>query len=109
MLKKLVKLLVCQKTKKFSGTKYFAKSDRGKFYRTYPAYISFSPLSPIREKNTLYDYLRFYHIPTVILIVFTFLFYTRSFLNDQTEGSTQNPLNIWEKDRKFCKNPLKFL
>ena len=72
MLKKLVKLLIYQKTKKILGTKYFAKSDRGKFYRTYPAYISFSPLSPIREK-TLYDYLRFYHIPTVILIVFNIL------------------------------------
>ena len=74
MLKKLVKLLIYQKTKKifFLGTKYFAKSDRGKFYRTYPAYISFSPLSPIREE-ALYDYLRFYRIPTVILIVFNIL------------------------------------
>ena len=73
MLKKLVKLLIYQKNQKILGTKCFAKSDHGTFYRTYPAYISFSPLSPIREKNTLYDYLRFYHIPTVILIVFTFL------------------------------------
>jgi len=26
-------------------------------------------------------------------------------LKDQTEGLTKIPLNIWEKDGKFCKNP----
>ena len=62
MLKKLVKLLIYQKNQKILGTKCFAKSDHGTFYRTYPAYISFSPLSPIREKTlfmTIYGFIIF--------------------------------------------------
>ena len=62
MLKKTGKLLLCQKNQEnFQASNIVAKSDRGKFYRTYPAYISFSPLSPIREKlfMTIYGFIIF--------------------------------------------------
>ena len=48
MLKKLVKLVVYQKTKKIhKAQRYFAIADHGTFYRTCPAYIFILPLSPI--------------------------------------------------------------
>ena len=55
MLKKLVKLLVYQKNQKnFQAQNMFAKSDRGQNFLGHTAFISFSPLSPIREKNSFW-------------------------------------------------------
>ena len=74
MLKKLVKLLVCQKNQKnFQAQNIFAKSDRGK---NFIGHIRLTfPFRPwvLLEKKTLFDYLRFSHIPTVILIIFNIL------------------------------------
>ena len=67
MLKKLVKLLVYQKNQKiFRHKDILPNLIMEQFYRTYPAYIFISPLSPTRERNTLYDNLRCCYIPTVI-------------------------------------------
>ena len=61
MLKKTGELLLCQKNQKIFRQiiSFVARSDPGKFYRTYTAYIYFSPLCPSREKNS-FDYLRFF-------------------------------------------------
>ena len=62
MLKKLVNCSYIRKTKKIFRQiiSFVAWSDPGKFYRTYTAYIYFSPLCPSRGKKIIFPCLTIY-------------------------------------------------